>query len=318
MTRATLSGDSSVKHRKNRVDLGKRKNAAMLDFIRLLSVYSPAITIDRSEQERVIVRYIQNTLSLTHDYQRLLQIAFIHYDRGIDEGTDWLEYFKDQSVCDKKKMPSPPRYGEGKEMSTKLKIVNFQSTLKSLAKLQNKVPYAFSFNLSDKLLGEASQAKDSTKSITEKLKDRLESEFGYLPDYYLTAEFGQRNKKLHYHGTILLDHKGNEREQTKEKERVESCFKKVNPKSRSIVLIQQPDWLCYWPLRWGSYISKSSKQTEAKLNHTLYATSNLHVEAKHHYNTLRELIIKCQQGTAPGPITPAQQLTAILATPLNS
>jgi hypothetical protein len=299
-------------HKKTHI-LRDQKNGAMLDFIRLLSVWSPVITIDYSEAEPVIVHYIQQTLNLTQNYDRLREVAFAHSPKGSVSKDDWLEFYENQATCDLGKTLTPPRLNKGKEMSARLKIINYQSTLKSLAKSQGKVAYAFSFNLSDKLTANVQKVQDNTKSIAEKLKYRFKSEFGEVPDFYLTAEFTKGANRLHYHGTILLNQKSTAKEQNIEKERVRTCFKQVNPDARSIKLVQQPDILNYWPIRWGSYVSKSSPETAVKMNHPIYATKTLKAEAEHHYSKLRELIIKCQHGTAPDPVTPAQRLRAIQA-----
>lgn len=310
----TAAGVLSEKKRKDTPFRTRQKNGYMLDLIRLLSVWSPVITIGRSEARPVIHHYIQQTMNLTNDHNKLKQVAFSHSPKGTDSTKDWLHFFKNQDACDQGKELTPPRYSKG-EMTTELEIINYQSTLKSLAKVSGMKTYAVTFNLSKPIITKAEQTKDATKSITEKLNYRFRSSFDQIPDYFLTTEYAtlretkngfiKGEKRRHLHGTILLD--------PKDVEKAKQCFKEVNPEARSILLVEQPDILNFYPIRWGGYVTKSTEEAAELTNHPVYATSNLKTEAKHHYNALRAIIIEYQSGTMPESLRPSDRLKELEA-----
>ncbi|MEW8218002.1 MAG: hypothetical protein AB2770_06570 [Candidatus Thiodiazotropha taylori] len=311
----TPAGHLSENKRLKYQILHEQKNGCMLDILRLLSVWSPVITKDNTEPAPVISHYIKQTMDLTYDFDKLKEIAFIHTPLGIESGKDWLLYFKDQSSCDRGRDLTPPRYGKGREFSTLLEIFNYQSTLKSLAKVSSKKTYTISFNLTKEMILKAEKTRDVTKTITEKLNYRFKSAFNNkVPDYYLLTEFSEivktkaefikGEKRRHYHGAILLD--------PKDLELAKKCFKQVNPESRSIKLVEQPDVLNFYPIRWGGYVAKFGDQSNILTTHPLYATKQLKSEAKHHYQTISTLIRAYQTGCLPEPSIPSDRLKSLI------
>ncbi|PCJ83690.1 MAG: hypothetical protein COA54_15045 [Thiotrichaceae bacterium] len=306
-----LVGHLSEKKRKDTTFLSRQKNGATIDFIRLLTVWSPVITREYSVSEAVIRHNIMQTLDLTHDYSKLRDIAFSHSPKGTKSTKDWLIFYKNKEACNLGRTLTPPRYGKGEEFSTPLEIINYQSTLRSLAKAKDMKTYAVTFNLTKDMINQAERSKDTIKSVIEKLNYRLKNAFDKkVPNYYMTAEyvtvretnngFTKGEKRLHLHGAILIN--------SEDEEKIKACFKQVNPEARSITLIEQPDILNYYPIRWGSYISKSLGETAGLMSHSLYATGTLKKEAKHHYNELRALIIECQNGEAHELLKPTDRL----------
>ena len=304
-------GHLSEKRRKNTASLSEQKNGAMIDFIRLLTVWSPVITREYSVSEPVIRHNITQTINLTHDYSKLRDIAFSHSPKGPKSTKDWLIFYKNQKACDMGRALTPPRYGKGKEFSTQLEIINYQSALKSLAKVKGMKTYAVTFNLTKDMINKAEESKDPLKSVIEKLNYRFINAFDRkAPDYFMTAEYAtvretkngfiKGEKRLHLHGTILLN--------PEDKEKAETCFKQVNPKARSIKFVEQSDILNYRPLRWGSYISKTLDETAGLMSHSFYATGSLKKEAKHHYNKLRAILIEYQKSDHPEILKPTDRL----------
>lgn len=304
-------GHLSEKTAKNTDFLSWQKNGATMDSIRLLSIWSPIITIGYSEPDPVIRYYIIQTLNLLQDHNKLREIAFSHSPKGASSRKDWLIFYKNQDACDRGRTLTPPRYGKGKEFSKQLEIINYQSTLKSLAKVNDMKMYAFSFNLTKNMIDKAEKTKDTIKSITEKLNYRLKNAFDTkIPDYYLIAEYAKvketksdfikGEQRLHFHGVILLN--------SEDKEKAKACFKQVNPKARSIKLVEQPDILNYYPIRWGDYISKTQDETAEIMSHSLYAKGTLKKEAKHHYNKLRAFIVDHQSDGTHEVLKPRDQL----------
>jgi len=263
-----------------------QKNHAMIDVLRVATTYGIVVTNDYQDELPLIEYSLSKVYNLFSDYDTFRAIANSHLPReSSSDDHDWMLHFRSQERCDYGRNFTPPRWGRD-EIQPKLQAVIFESTLKSLAKSQNKATLAISFDPTAELLKRASKDKSNTVvgHICKALSGNLKSQLVEIPPYYMRVEISKTGK-FHFHGGILCA--------IEDIEKVRDAFKQTSVKPvkgfHDVYLKPQPDILNFWSIKWGDYLTKTAGETDAIITHSVFRSEVLIPHARTHYNTIRSI-----------------------------
>jgi len=255
----------------------------------------------------------------TVPYIELPEEILIHgYNIAIKE-KDWVPFFDTNNLsselliqrCQSFRYMDIPRYKA--KFPPLLELTLNQVALLSQAAYEGKNTYVVTLKSSHYLKQRFKDElkKKKPKSLKNIITDLLNTQFkrkdrlGRIPDWHLVVEHGKDQDNTHFHAVFNLS--------LDEYDIARQCFEtishrdKVLDKHKELIrMTKQTDARSFWPIRQGNYMAK---EQEDKLQ--IYTSQSLKKARKHYYNTVRDILIRIQDGEITAPPSPMDTLRAI-------